>query len=146
MHPPQVAFTDFHQIIQSLAGLTERQQVTTLKFELFQAIERANDFRDQCADFEQRAAELTAETAARTQEHNAFAARLNAELVQATRELAGARNEQEKRLRTLRLDLVAAETHCDALDEMCRSLLVTIEQAAGAAAGTQAPGASGMSA
>jgi hypothetical protein len=145
MHP-HASFYDFREVIQSIAGLSERQQITTLKFELFHALDRANDFRTRSSEREQRVAELTAENSVRTQEHSAFAARLNAELVHATRELAGAKNEQERRLRSLRLELVAAESHCEALDEMCRSLLLIIEQAACPAERPEASEASELSA
>ncbi len=145
MHP-HVPFFDFREVIRSIAGLSERQQITTLQFELLRALDRANEFRAHASGLEQRVAELTAENSVRTQEHSAFAARLNAELVHATRELAGANSEQEGRQRSLRLELVAAEAHCEALDEMCRSLLLIIEQAACPAEGPQASEASDLSA
>jgi predicted nucleic acid-binding Zn-ribbon protein len=143
---PHVSFFDFREVIQSIDGLSERTQIATLKFELFHALDRANDLRAHASELEQRVAELTAENGARTQEHSAFAARLNTELVHATRALASAKSEQDKRVRSLRLELVAAEAHCAALDDMCRSLLIIIEEAASAAPGTKDPEASELSA
>ncbi|HEV3189335.1 MAG TPA: hypothetical protein VGY54_02500 [Polyangiaceae bacterium] len=144
MHAPHPAFSDFHQVINSLEGLSERQQITTLKFELFHALQRANDYQSCCSELEQRIAELRSESAERVQQEDAI--RRNAELVDASSELARVKSDHAKRLWAIRLELVTAQSHCDALEEMCRSLLLTVEQAARSVAEADAPrtGASGI--
>jgi len=92
MHAPRREFFDFHEVIRSLEGLSDRQQITTLKFELFHALERESEFRAHCSRLEQSVAQL-----------------------------------------------LTARTHCDALEELCRSLLLTIEQAARSVAESDAP-------
>ncbi|MGD0680271.1 MAG: hypothetical protein ABSC94_33250 [Polyangiaceae bacterium] len=148
MHSSHVASSDFRQVIQSLVGLPDHQQIATLKAEFFRAQERANLFRAQYLKLQQSVADLQWERAERGQEHSAFAARLNAELVKLTSELSSVRAEHEKRLRVAHLERAALELRCEALDEICRALLLTIEQAATAAAegDPQAPGASDRSA
>ena len=137
MHAANPAFSDFHQIINSLEGLSERQQITTLKFELFHALERAKDFESCCSELEQRIAELRSESAERVQQEDAV--RRNAELADASSELARVKSEHAKRLWAMRLELVTAQSHYDALEEMCRSLLCTIEQAARAVTESDGP-------
>jgi len=120
----------FHEVLRSLAGMPEGQQRTTLKVELFHAIERAHEGRLREQALEQEITQLRAESASRSQEHNAFAAWLDAEFAQAKRALDRVRDEREQRLRATRAELIAAQTQCDTLETTCRSLLLTIEHAA----------------
>jgi hypothetical protein len=52
------------------------------------------------------------------------------ELVQARRDLARSKASGREQLRAVRLELLATEARCWALDEVCRALLLTIEHAA----------------
>ncbi len=52
------------------------------------------------------------------------------ELRHARRELARSKADSRERLHAMRLELLAMEARCWALDEVCRALLLTIEQAA----------------
>ena len=52
------------------------------------------------------------------------------ELRQARRELARGKADTREQLHGMRLELLAMEAQCWALDEICRALLLTIEQAA----------------
>jgi hypothetical protein len=52
------------------------------------------------------------------------------ELRHARRELARTKADNRERLHAMRLELLATEAQCWALDEVCRALLLTIEQAA----------------
>ena len=138
----------FHEVLRSLTGLPERQQTTTMKIELFHAIERAREGRLREQALEHEIARLRAEGASRSQEHNAFAAWLDAEFAQAKRALDCIRDEREQRLRATRAELIAAQSQCDTLEATCRSLLLTLEHAAvdDAAVDDTWPDASAMSA
>jgi hypothetical protein len=127
---PAYPVVSFHEVLRSLTGLPDGQQTTTLKIELFHAIERAHEGRLREQALEQEIARLRAEGASRSQEHNAFAAWLDAEFAQAKRALDRVRDEREERLGALRVELIAAETQCDILEATCRSLLLTLEHAA----------------
>jgi hypothetical protein len=52
------------------------------------------------------------------------------ELRHAHRELARTKADSREQLHAMRLELLATEARCWALDEVCRALLLTIEQAA----------------
>jgi hypothetical protein len=52
------------------------------------------------------------------------------ELRRAHRELVRSKADSREQLHAMRLELVAMEARCWALDEVCRALLLTIEQAA----------------
>jgi hypothetical protein len=84
-------------------------------------------------------ADLKTETLMRSREHQAFSAELHRQLTQRTHELASIKAEGQQQLHALRLEVLSMETQCQALDEICRSLLLTIEQAACADVATSAP-------
>jgi hypothetical protein len=111
-HPHHSAFFEFSEVCKTLAPLSERQQLLQLKYELFHALERAHDFQSRAR---------TLETSAEAQ--NAFGRHAQAELAATTREY-------EKKIRTTRLELVAAQTSGEVLEELCQDLLLTIQQAA----------------
>ncbi len=130
MAPLRAAFLQFRHVTHALAELSEHQQVMALKFALFRAFERAHDFESRGRTAEVELAELKAKTAARDELHDAFNRHLHAELVQATQALAHAQAEYEKELRTVSRELLSSSHRCETLDELCRSLLLTLEQAA----------------
>jgi hypothetical protein len=130
MHPHHAAFFQFREVTSSLVKLPEAQQVLILKFELLHALERAHDFHGRVRARQGELANLKAETRLRTQEHQAACAQLNLELDDAARQLVRTRAESQQQIRAMRLEILSMENQCQALDEICRSLLLTIEQAA----------------
>ena len=129
MHSHHAVFSDFHQIVKAMDGLSERQQITTLKVELFHAIERGTDFRARSCELEDRIAELQGKLDARDDEHKSLVNRLTAQFAQAIDEFSALGAKMEKRLWGLRVALAGAQARCDALEQTCQSLLLTIEQA-----------------
>jgi hypothetical protein len=117
MHPDRSALLDLQQATQSLSGLSEPEQIMALKLELFHALERGNDLQSRSIALETRVAELEAQV--RTQDGTKDSL------------LRHLRAQHTKELRKLRLERFAAEIQCDALDELCHSLLLTIERAVG---------------
>jgi hypothetical protein len=131
MHDPHAAFFEFRQVTKSLADLSDAQAILTLKFELIHALERAHDQQSRSRSLQAEVDRLQSEIGARSQEHQAFAADLNRRLTLKDRELRAARVDSEQ-LRAMRLEILSMETQCQTLDDICRSLLLTIEHAAGA--------------
>jgi predicted nucleic acid-binding Zn-ribbon protein len=130
MRTQQSVIFEFRQLTKFLIEMSERQQVTTLKFELFHALERAHDFQDRSRAAERRIAELEAQISDPDGAKGALVKHLRGEFVRVGSELVEARSQHESEIRSLRVELTAAETLCEALDELCRSLLVTFEQTA----------------
>jgi hypothetical protein len=124
------AFFLYREATKHLRSLSERQQVLTLKFELFHALQRGNDLQDRARALEIRVAQLEAPPSVREAALDAFARQLHADLVLKSGELDAAQRDREKETRQLRLALRAAETHCELLDELCHGLVATIERAA----------------
>jgi hypothetical protein len=139
MHAHHAAFFQFREITQSLTELSEAQQILRLKFELLRALERASDGQSRSRALEARIAELKAETQVRTQEHQAFAAEHHRQLREATRELARTQEEGAQKLTTMRMEILSIESQCEVLDDICRSLLRTIEEAASPELAADAP-------
>ena len=130
MHDHHAAFFEFREATKSLAELSEAQAIMILKFELFHALERAHAQQRRSRTLEAETDRLRAEIRARSQEHQALSADLYRQLTQKSRELQAARADSEQ-LRAMRLEILSMETQCQTLDDICRSLLLTIEQAAG---------------
>jgi hypothetical protein len=124
------AFSQYSEATKHLPQLSQRQQILTLKFELFHALQRGNDLQDRARDLEIRVAQLEAPASEREAMLDAFAKQLHADLAKKSGELEGAQREREKETRDLRLALRASETLCELLDELCHALLATIERAA----------------
>ncbi len=130
MHHPNAAFLEFHELTRSLGELSEPHQVMALKRSLLHALERAAHLQDRAGTLEVEMDRLKAETAGRSREHQAFSVELHRQLTEASRELATTKAEGQEQLRALRLEVLSMEDQCHTLDEICRSLLLTIEQAA----------------
>jgi hypothetical protein len=128
MTPLRAAFAHFREVTQALAELSEHQQVMALKFALFRAFERVHDAQYRGRSVEAELAELKAKTALRDEVHDAFAQHLHEELVHATRALA--QDDYEKELHAVSVELLSKTGQCEALDQLCRSLVVTLERAA----------------
>ena len=134
MDSPHSAFAQYRAATRHLPKLTERQQILTLKFELFHALQRGNDFQDRARGLEVRVAQLEIPVTEREAMLDAFARKLHDDLTRKTDELEAAESHHQKETRRLRLALVAAETHSDLLDDLCHDLVATIEKAAEAEA------------
>jgi len=124
MHSNHAAFLHFRDVLRSVAPLPEGHQILVLEIELLHALGRASES-------ERRARALGRELERlRTHGPHAGHADLEHELAEARRELARSKADGQEQLRAMRLEVLSMEAECLALDEVCRSLLVTIEQAA----------------
>jgi chromosome segregation ATPase len=130
MQPQPSVIFEFRQVTKFLPEMSERQQVTTLKFELFHALQRAHDFQDRSRAAESRIAELEAQMGDPDGAQGALVRHLRAEVVRVCNELVEARSQHQSEIRSLRAELTAAETPCEALDDFADSLSLTIQQAA----------------
>jgi hypothetical protein len=124
------ALFQYRQATKHLPQLSERQQILTLKFELFHALQRGNDLQDRARCLESRVTQLEVPVSEREAVLDAFAKKLHTDLAQKAGELDAAGREHDKETRQLRLALRAAETHCELLDELCHDLVATLEKAA----------------
>src|SRR5260221_10634546 len=129
MHPHHAALFAFREVTKSRVDHSEAQQVLILKFELLHALERANYFQDRSRALQGELAELKTETSMRAREHQAYAARMNRQLTDGAREQARTQADAQQQIRAMRLEILSMDNQCQALDEICRSLLLTIEQA-----------------
>jgi hypothetical protein len=118
----------YREATKHLRVLSERQQILTLKFELFHALQRGNDFQDRSRALEIRIARL--EAAERETVLDEFARKLHADLQDKTMELENAQREHDKEARDLRLALQDSSLRCVLLDELCGDLVATLERAA----------------
>ncbi len=139
MHHPNAAFLEFHELTKSLGELSEAHQVMALKRSLLHALERAVHLQDRADTLEGWLDRVKADSAARAREHQAFSVELHRQLTEASRELATSKAEGQQQLRALRLEVLSMEDQCHALDEICRALLLTIEQAACSSSDARTP-------
>jgi hypothetical protein len=130
MHPHHAPFFRFLEITSALADLTPTQQVVLLKGELLHALERDGEGQTRCRALASELDRLKFYSATRNREHEIVCIELRRRLEQATGELASFQAEGERQVRTLRLEILAMEQQYQTLDEICRSLLLTIERAA----------------
>lgn len=131
MHHQDAAFLEFCEVTRSLDERSGGQQVLTLKHALLRALERAADLADRSRALEGELERVRTDTLERTREHQAFSVELHRQLTDAARDLATTKADGQEQLCALRLEVLAMEDQCQTLDEICRSLLLTIEQAAG---------------
>jgi hypothetical protein len=129
MHPHRSALLDLQQATKSLSELSLPQQILTLKLELFHALNRASDLHDRNIELQTSVAELEALLSKNDGIEDAFARELHADLVARTLELSTVRAEHSRELSKLRLERSAMRTELDALDSLCHSLILTIENA-----------------
>jgi hypothetical protein len=121
MHPNPAAFLHFRDVLRSVAPLPEGHQILVLETELLHALGRASE-----SERRSRALQRELERRRTYGPH----ADLEHQLAEARRELARSKADGQEQLRAMRLEVLSMEAECLALDEVCRSLLVTIEQAA----------------
>jgi len=129
MHPRRSPLLDLQQATKSLCELSLPQQILTLKLELFHALNRASDLHDRNIALQSQVAELEAVLSTKDGIEDAFARELHADLVARTLELSTARANHARELDKLRLERSTMQTELEALDALCRSLILTIESA-----------------
>jgi chromosome segregation ATPase len=119
LHAP---LADFRRITRRLGDLPAGEQTLVLEVELFRALTRAAAAEDRALDLEQKVDEdwSALDTLARQV----------GDLASAGRELGSVNIAYERELRILREAYAALKQQCGALEESCRSLLLTIERAA----------------
>lgn len=105
MHTNQAPESQFREILHAAPPLAEGHRTVVLQKELRRALERAGQLERQ-------------------------GRALGRELRQARRALARSKAGARHRRRELQIELLAVEARCWALEEVCRALVLTIEQAA----------------
>jgi hypothetical protein len=105
MHPKPASFLPYSEFPHATAPPTAEDQILVLQQDLVRALQCAGRLR------------LRTRAAKR-------------ELRRARRELARTKAASREQLHAMRLELLATEAQRWALDEVCRALLLTIEQAA----------------
>jgi len=105
MHTNHAPDSQFREILHAVAPLAEGHRILVLQKELRRALERAEQLERQ-------------------------GRALGRELRQARRELARSKAGARHRRRELQIQRLAVEARCWALEEVCRALVLTIEQAA----------------
>jgi hypothetical protein len=130
MHPNDAAFLQFREVLHAVAPLSDAHQILALKIELLHALERANRSQRRSRVLELDLDRLRSRTAIRRQEPHLHHAELERQLAEVRRELAKSKADGQEQLRAMRLEVLAMELQCETLDEVCRSLLLTIERAA----------------
>ncbi|MGH7440583.1 MAG: hypothetical protein ACRENE_33245 [Polyangiaceae bacterium] len=105
MHTNHAPDSQFREILHAVAPLAEEQRSLVLQKELGRALERVGQL--------ERLGRI-----------------LERELRRARRALARCQAGGRHRRRELQIELLAVEARCWALEEVCRALVLTIEQAA----------------
>ncbi len=105
MHPPRPPSLPSPEVLHAAASSAAADPILRLERELLHALQCAGRLRRRA-----RAADR--------------------EVRHARRELARSEADSREQLHAMRLELLATEAQCWALDEVCRALLLTIEQAA----------------
>ncbi len=127
MHPSHAAFR-FWQIVRSVAGLSEAQQILLLKCELLRALVRGHHFQTRCRALELDFERLKSLGAYSRLELRARFAELHHRLVDAERGRPGAEADRRRLLHDTQLELLETAVHCQALNATCRVLLRRMER------------------
>src|SRR5580693_4962062 len=124
MHPNHAAFLEFREVVHAAAPLSETHQILVLQIALLHALERANRSQRRSRVLELELDRLR--TAIRSPEPHLHHAELERQLAEVRRELTRSKADGQEQLRAMRLEVLAMELQCEALDEVCRSLLLPI--------------------
>jgi hypothetical protein len=116
-------FTDFRNVIEGLGDLSAGSRILALEFELFQAMKRAVDADDRCGRLERKLDDARIRA-------DVYAERVRELCVRAAGDRASIKAFYERELRLLQEAYAAVKQRCRTLDDVCRSLLLTIETAA----------------
>ena len=128
MHPHHAAYFQFRDVLRSVTPLPEAHQILVLKIELLHALERASHSQRRSHILERELERLRARGPLGSGPPHV--GDLVRELAEARRELARSKAVGQERLRAMQLEVLSMEVQCATLDEVCRSLLLTIERAA----------------
>ena len=128
MHAHHAAFFQFRDVLRSVTPLSEAHQILVLKIELLHALERASHSQRRSHILERELERLRARGPVASGPPHV--GDLERELAEARRELARSKAVGQERLRAMQLEVLSMEVQCATLDEVCRSLLLTIERAA----------------
>ena len=109
--------------MHGLRELSADSQILVLEFELFQAMKRAVDADDRCGRLERKLSNARAQT-------DVYIERVRELSVRAAGNRASIKSFYEKELRVLQEAYAAVKQRCRDLDDLCRSLLLTIDKAA----------------
>jgi len=116
-------FADFRSVTEGLGDLSAGSRILALEFELFQALKRAVDADDRCGRLERKLDDARIRA-------DVYAERVRELCVRAAGDRASIKAFYERELRLLQEAYAAVKQRCRALDDVCRSLLLTIETAA----------------
>jgi hypothetical protein len=120
MQHTTAAFFDFRDVIRSLHGLPEAQQLHKLKWELFGAFERAADFQARARELELKLARAEDERVRREHDHQEFAERM-------ARDAVAAKRLSDDKLEAMRHKHSANQTRCEELQRLCGALLEILQ-------------------
>jgi hypothetical protein len=110
------AFLEFRRSLKALAHLAAPEQFHALKHAFLRALYRATDFRDRADALEHELARVRAERNARAWEYEKHTGNLRRLVQERAAEIAFARG-----------DIASLEARNRSLEELCRSLVRTIE-------------------
>jgi truncated hemoglobin YjbI len=110
-------------VTHGLRELSADSQILLLELELFQALRRAAEADDRNRHLEHKLDEARGAIELYAEQHRERSAR-------AARDRESIKDAYERELRLLQEAYAAVKERCRALDEVCRSLLLTIERAA----------------
>jgi truncated hemoglobin YjbI len=116
-------FAHFRSVTNGLGELPADSQILLLELELFQALRRAADADDRNRHLERKLDEARGAIELYAEQHRERSAR-------AARDRESIKDAYERELRLLQEAYAAVKERCRALDDVCRSLLLTIERAA----------------
>jgi hypothetical protein len=130
MHSHRAAFSPFREVTRSLRTLSEAQQFLRLEFELLHALERASDVQSRSRALEVERHRRKAQTPMRGQQAEVPCAELDRRRTDTPRPLVRSKSDAKEQLSAMRLEVLAMQIQCEALDEVCGALLITMERAA----------------
>lgn len=123
MHPSHAPYVRFWQVVRSVVGLSEAQQVLVLQGELLRALVRGHHFESRCRALEIDRERLKSLGAYSRLALRARFAELHHRLVEAARGHPSAEADRRRRLHDVQLELLETVVHCQALGATCRMLL-----------------------
>jgi hypothetical protein len=122
-HDLRDMFAEFRNVTEGLRDLSAGSRILALEFELFQAMKRAVDADDRCGWLLRKLDEARIRA-------DVYAQRVRELSERAVRDRASIQAAYDRELRLLQEAYAAVKQRCRALDDLCRSLLLTLERAA----------------
>lgn len=118
MHQEHDAFLEFRKTLKALAHAAAPDQLHALKYILLRALFRGSDFRERGDALQQQLDRVRAERTSRAWEYEKHTTNLRRLLEERSAELAVAKG-----------DVASLQARCRAMEDLCRSLVRTIESA-----------------